>query len=86
VLGISPQDYFSKWKNAIKTSKLSSHLRDTVLSSIDFNDFYGLGVLVVTIPSQKELSYFGDDVFWRKGDETARAIAAKEIADLARRF
>jgi hypothetical protein len=57
-----------------------------VLSSIDFNDFYGLGVIVMTIPAQKELSYVGDFVYWRKGDETVRAEAAKEIAALARRF
>ncbi len=70
LLGITAQDYFSKWKNAIKSSDLSSHLKDSVLSSIDFNDFYGLGVIVVTIPAQKELSYVGDHVYWRKSDET----------------
>ena len=56
-LKISVETYLSTWKKAIKTSGLSAHLRDSVLSSIDFNDFYGLGVIVITIPPQKELSY-----------------------------
>ena len=86
VLGITPQKYFSEWKNAIRSSALSAHLRDAVLSSMDFNDFYGLGVIVITVPPQKELSYAGDQIYWRKADETTRAVAPKEIADLARRF
>lgn len=86
LLGLAPQEYFSHWKNAIRSSRLSSHLRDSVLSNIDFNDFYGLGIIVITVPAQRELSYLGDDIYWRKGDETVRAGAPKEIADLARRF
>lgn len=86
LLGISTQEYYSKWRDAIKSSRLSPHLRDSVLSSIDFNDFYGLGVIVITVPAQKELSYVGEDVYWRIGDQTARAVKPKEIADLARRF
>ena len=86
LLGISAQEYFPKWKDAIKSSCLSPHLRDSVLSSIDFNEFYGLGVIVITVPAQKELSYVGEDLYWRKGDETTRAVMPKEIADLVRRF
>jgi len=86
LLGISAQEYFTKWKDAIKSSCLSPHLRDSVLSSIDFNEFYGLGVIVITVPAQKELSYVGEDLYWRKGDETTRAVMPKEIADLVRRF
>lgn len=86
VLEISIEDYFSKWKNAVKNSGLSPHLRDSVLSSIDFNDYYGLGIIVMTIPPQKELSYVGENIYWRDGDSTQRAEAPKEIAGLAKRF
>jgi hypothetical protein len=85
-LGISIEEYFGKWKSAIKNSALSTHLKDSVLSSIDFNSFYGLGVIVMTIPPQKELSYLGDDIFYRNGDSTEKASAAKQIAALAQRF
>ncbi len=85
-LNISVEEYFSKWKSAIKSSGLSLHLRDSVLSNTDFNDFYGLGVIVITIPQQKELSYVHEEVYWRDGDSTSKAETAKQIAALARRF
>jgi hypothetical protein len=86
VLGKSVEDYYAMWKNAIKASGLSAHLRDSVLSNIDFNGFYGLGVIIVTIPPQKELSYVNDEVYWREGDSTLKADTAKQIAALAQRF
>lgn len=85
-LGISVEDYFSKWKNAIKNSEISPSLRDSVLSHMDFNSFYGLGVIVISIPPQKELSYVGEEIYWRNGDATELAKAAKQIATLAQRF
>jgi len=86
LLGLSVEDYFAKWKDAIKNSKLSPALRDSVMSNIDFNSFFGLGVIVFTVPPQKELSYFGDEAYWRNGDSTELATSAKQIATLAQRF
>jgi Protein of unknown function DUF262/Putative DNA-binding domain len=85
-LGISVENYFSKWKDAIKNSELSPSLRDSVLSHMDFNSFYGLGIIVITIPPQKELSYVGEELYWRNGDATESAKTAKQIATLAQRF
>lgn len=86
VLGITMEQYVAKWKEAIKNSKLSDSLKQSVLSNIDFNSFFGLGVIVLAVPPQKELSYVGDEVYWRKGDSTEQATLAKEIANLAGRF
>jgi len=86
VLGIKLADYVGKWKDAIRTSKLSSALRDSVMSSMDFNDYFGLGVLIISVPSQTELSYVGEDVYWRNGDSTERADSAKRVAELVKRF
>lgn len=86
VLGLSVEEYYSKWKEAIKKSSLSVALRDSILSHIDYNSFYGLGVVVFTVPPQKELSYYGDNVYWRNGDSTEVAATAKQIAGLAQRF
>jgi hypothetical protein len=87
VLGLSVESYFAKWKDAIRNSELSSSLKDSVLSNIDFNSFYGLGVIVITIPPQKELSYVGEDkLYWRNGDATEPATTPKQIAMLAQRF
>jgi predicted HTH transcriptional regulator len=85
-LNVSVEEYLSNWKKAIRTSALSTHLRDSVLSSIDFNDFYGLGIIVITIPPQKEMSYLDDQVYWRDADSTCQADAAKQIAAIAIRF
>jgi hypothetical protein len=85
-LGISLGDYVALWRDFIKKSGLSSALRDAVLSSIDFNDYFGLGVLILTVPSQKELSYWGDEVYWRNADSTELASNPKQIAALAKRF
>lgn len=86
VLGVSVEDYYTMWKDAVKKSPLSQALRDAILSHIDFNSFYGLGVIVFTVPPQKELSYYGDDVYWRNGDSTELATTAKQVAGLAQRF
>jgi hypothetical protein len=85
-LKISVEQYFSKWKEGIKNSALTPKLRDTVLSSMDFNSFYGLGVIAITIPPQSELSYVGEELYWRNGDATELAQAPKQIAGIASRF
>ena len=85
-LGLSIDAYVAKWKNAIRGSGLSNHLRDSVLSHIDFNSFYGMGVIVITIPSQKQLSFVNDDLYWREGDSTVLTSAPKQVAVLAQRF
>jgi hypothetical protein len=48
--------------------------------------FYGLGVIVITVPSQLSLSYVGDEVYWRNGDSTELARTAREVASVASRF
>jgi hypothetical protein len=85
-MGISVEKYFSKWKDGIKNSGLSMGLRNAVLSNLDFNSFYGLGVIAITIPPQSELSYVGEELFWRDGDATVLARTPKEIAGIASRF
>lgn len=85
-LGISTEDYFSRWKDGIRNSTISSKLKSSVLSNIDFNSFFGLGVIIITVPPQDELSYVGDDVYFREGDETKKAETPRQIAELAKRF
>ncbi|WP_204365818.1 AlbA family DNA-binding domain-containing protein, partial [Microbacterium sp. B24] len=85
-LGESPEHYVARWKTAISQSPLSEPLKTDVLSSLSFNDYYGLGVLVISIPRQRGLSFYGEDVYWRNGDSTMKAEGAKRIADIASRF
>ena len=86
VLGISLENYHQLIRNHFENSNLSEPLKSGVLSSIDYNPYYGLGVLVITVPAQKEPAYVGDEMYWRDGDNTRAAVGAKLIADIGRRF
>lgn len=85
-LNISPEEYHSIIRLHIQNSNLSETLKASVLSSIDFNNYYGLGVVIISIPPQKEPSYFNDKIYWRNGDNTQEAQTAKDISDISRRF
>lgn len=85
-LGISLEDYHSILRKHIEAANLSEPLKSSVLSSIDFNAYYGLGLMVITVPAQTEPSYFNDEIYWRDGDNTKKADAPKLIASIGRRF
>ncbi|AOX00029.1 MAG: DUF262 domain-containing protein [Moorea sp. SIOASIH] len=85
-LRISEEDYFSIWTNAIKNSDLSPSLRDSVLSHLGFPSWDGLRLILIKILPQKELSYVGEELYWRNGDATELASNAKQIVMLGNRF
>jgi len=86
LLGKSLEDYFHLIRDKIRNSPLSETLKSECLSKIDFNSFYGLGVIILTVPPQNDVSYYGEDVYFRDGDQTVSANGARQIADIARRF
>lgn len=85
-LNMTNEQYYTKWRDEIKNSKLSQKLKDSVLSNIDYNSFFGLGVIVLSIPPQSELSVYNDQVYWREGDATKLAETPLQIAGIAQRF
>ena len=85
-LNISIEQYLEIWKNEIEESQLSAPLKHSVLSSIQYNSYYGLGVIIITIHAQKELSYFEEKIYWRKVDSTCSATKPADIAAIAQRF
>jgi len=85
-LGESVEDYFSRFKNKIRNSTLSQPLRDDVLAAMDYHDYYGLGVIILSVPAQKELAFYGEDVYYRSGDETVRAAGQKDALQISKRF
>jgi predicted HTH transcriptional regulator len=86
MLDEKPEEYFARWKNAIRQSDLSRPLCDDVLSAMDYNDYYGLGLIIISIPQQKELSFVGDEVYFRQGDETIKAEGQRAATELSKRF
>jgi hypothetical protein len=85
-VGCTVEEYYTKIKDRIKNSPISEPLRSHVLSSIDYNSFYGYGLVIITVVAQAELSFYADDVYWREGDATVKAENQKQVALLAKRF
>lgn len=85
VLGISREDYLRQWRDAIANSHLSEPLKQAVLAHIDLNNYYDLGVVVISVPSQKAISSVGEEIFFRSGDQTVKA-SPLAVADIAKRF
>jgi len=83
---ISLEQYHSIIRQAFEKSELSEPTKAAILSSIDYNAYYGYGVIIISIPSQKEPTYVGDLMYWRDGDNTRLAEGAKQISDIGRRF
>jgi len=86
VLGISAEDYYGQWKSAMKNSGLSEALKSALLSSMDYNDYFGLGVISISVPAQTGVSFVDDTAYWRSGDETVAATGGPKVAELAMRF
>jgi hypothetical protein len=86
VLGLKLEEYFAKWKLGIQNSKLSSPLKEAVLSAMDYNDYYGFGLIVIAVPAQISLSYVDGVPYWRSGDETRAAADFQKAAELGARF
>jgi hypothetical protein len=85
-LGISVDKYVSTLRNKIRKSLISEPLRGSILSNLDYNDFYGYGLIILTIQPQNQISFFGEEVFWRDGDETTCATSPKKVTELQARF
>ncbi|MBF9073168.1 GmrSD restriction endonuclease domain-containing protein [Streptacidiphilus fuscans] len=78
VLGETPERYFGRWKEAIRNSNLTPSLKDSVLASLAYADYYGLGVIVIRVPEQHDVSLLDGRLYVREGDDTV------EITDMAR--
>lgn len=86
VLGISTEEYLKKWRDSITQAPISEPLKSHLLANMDYNSFFGLGVIVLRVPPQKDVSYFDNRVFRRDGDQTIEVTLPQEITNIARRF
>jgi hypothetical protein len=64
----------------IQKSKLSDPLKTQLLSQLDIVDYKGFTVIRLKIPPQKELSFVGEDCFYREHSKTIKAEAKQVIA------
>ncbi|MGV9722833.1 GmrSD restriction endonuclease domain-containing protein [Nocardia beijingensis] len=85
-LGEAQDRYLQRWTDAIRKSDLSEPLKSSVLSSIDSNDYYGMGIIIIPIPKQSEVSYVGEEMFCREGNSTIKADSPRKVSAINQRF
>jgi hypothetical protein len=85
-LGESMEAYFGRIKATIENSDLSEPLKSAVLASISFNDYFGMGIVMINVPAQSEVSTLGEAVFVRHGDSTVEVSGGPALLDVAKRF
>jgi len=84
-LGESMEKYFGRIKTTIENSDLSAPLKAAVLASVSFNDYFGMGVVIINVPAQTAVSTVGEHVFVRQGDSTLE-VTGRALVDVASRF
>lgn len=84
-LGESVETYVQRIRDQILNSELSEPLKGQVLASISFSDYFGLGVAVIRVPAQTDVSNVGGRVFVRQVDQTVEATGL-ELLDVQKRF
>ena len=85
ILGIATERYYHLWREAIDKSALSPHLKTDVLSRLDLCIHKGVHILILTIPSQQNVSLLDGKIYTRDGDQTVEATPEKIVA-ISERF
>lgn len=85
-LGETPEQYYARLKQTIKESRLSEPLKGDVLSSTDYNEYYGLGVIVIAVPLQSSPSTVDGKMYKRSGDDTVEVTDVTDIVAVTQRF
>jgi len=85
-LNESVEDYVSRIKNAIRSADLSEPLKGAVLASVTYSDYFGLGVVVIRVPPQADVSLLDGKVYVRQVDETVEATTASALLEVGKRF
>jgi hypothetical protein len=80
VSGKTLADYVERLMNTIRNSDLTDPLKTQVLTKIDTIDFKGLSVIIINVPSQKQVSFVGKKAFIREDSSTVEAEGSKLVA------
>lgn len=85
-MNITLEEYVNIIKVGINQSELTEELKPNVLSNIDYNDYFGLGLIIINILPQKTMAFVGGKVFWRNIDSTEEVKDMKRVSVIAQRF
>jgi hypothetical protein len=84
--GKSVEDYIQAIVVSIQRSSLTEATKHSVLAHLDYNSYFGLGVLIMSIPAQSELTYLGEELFRRDGSNNIRVTGPRDVVALGTRF
>lgn len=85
-LGVSVERYIQTLREFISNSALSSPLKENVLSDLDYNDYFGYGIIVISIAPLAQPSYYERKIYFRKSDQTVEAEDMQKAIDIGSRF
>lgn len=83
-LTLSAERYYQMWRDEIENAGLSQPLKSDVLAGLDLCELKGLHILLISIPSQRSVSFLNGKVFTRDGDQTVEASPEKIVGISAR--
>lgn len=80
LLGLSLDDYISKFMDKVSSSDLSEPLKSQVLSQLDVIEYKGFSILRLRIPKQKAISFVGSESYIRENSRTIELRGPKMLA------
>ena len=80
LMSVNQEQYLEKIMTFIRSSDLSEHLRNQVLSQIDYVEYKRLSIVRIRIPKQKEVSFLGEKAFIRENSSTIEVTSKKLLA------
>ncbi|GGY63302.1 hypothetical protein GCM10010363_50970 [Streptomyces omiyaensis] len=82
----TPEQYYARWKDFIRSSGLSRPVRDAVLANLSHSNYFGYGIIVIRVPGQQDVSLVGERIFVRSGDDTIEVTEPSRMLEVAKRF
>jgi hypothetical protein len=80
LMSVNQEQYLEKIMTFIRSSDLSEHLKNQVLSQIDYVEYKRLSIVRIRIPKQKEVSFLGEKAFIRENSSTIEVKGKKLLA------
>ena len=80
ILGITLDDYVQRIVSAFQVADLTEPLKTQVLSSFDTINVYGLTVVRIRVPTQRDISFVSARAFYRENSNTIEIQGQKLVA------
>lgn len=79
-LGLTVDEYMGKIITHLRGSDLSEPLKTQVLTQIDTVTYRNYTIIRLKVPTQKDMSFLGEDAYVREGSQTIKIEGKKLVA------